>query len=225
MFLTGARFTAERAREIGLVHAVVDAAGMDAAVAGYIQEFLSAGPAAIAAAKALIPKVAGATGDAVIAMTAEAIADMRVSPEGQEGLRAFLEKRRASWRAGASMIRRLLIANRGEIAVRIMRACDELGIETVAVYSDADASALARARGSSGVSHRPAARRPRAICRSRGSSRPPGRPAPTRCIRATDSWPRTRRSPGACGDAGLIFVGPPPEAIAAMGSKITARAD
>jgi methylglutaconyl-CoA hydratase len=98
LFLTGARFPAERARDIGLVHAVVDAAGMDAAVAGYIKEFLSAGPAAIAAAKAMIPKVAGATGDAVTAMTAEAIADMRVSPEGQEGLRAFLEKRRASWR-------------------------------------------------------------------------------------------------------------------------------
>lgn len=97
-FLTGARFSADRAREIGLVHKVVDAAEMDGAVRGYVNEFLSASPAGIAASKAIIPKVAGATGEAITAMTAEAIADARVSAEGQEGLRAFLEKRRASWR-------------------------------------------------------------------------------------------------------------------------------
>ena len=100
-FLTGARFSAERAREIGLVHEVVDAPDMDGAVLRYINEFLSAGPAAIAASKALIPKVAGAAGDEITAMTAQAIADLRVSPEGQEGLRAFLEKRRASWQQDA----------------------------------------------------------------------------------------------------------------------------
>ena len=100
-FLTGARFSAERAREIGLVHQVVDAPGMDAAIGAYINEFLSAGPAAIAASKAIIPRVADATDEAITTMTAEAIADMRVSPEGQEGLRAFLEKRRASWRQDA----------------------------------------------------------------------------------------------------------------------------
>jgi len=100
-FLTGARFSADRAREIGLVHTVVDAAQMDAAVLGYVNECLSAGPAAVAASKALIPNVAGVRGEAVMSMTAEAIADLRVSPEGQEGLRAFLEKRRASWREDA----------------------------------------------------------------------------------------------------------------------------
>jgi len=98
LFLTGARFPADRAREIGLVHKVVDAAALDAAVGAYVHEFLSAAPAAIAASKALIPKVAGAAGDEILAMTTDAIADLRVSPEGQEGLRAFLEKRRAAWR-------------------------------------------------------------------------------------------------------------------------------
>src|SRR5207247_1115129 len=58
LFLTGARFSATRAKEIGLVHAVVPAAQLDAAVAQYVQELLSAGPEAVAAAKALAQRVA-----------------------------------------------------------------------------------------------------------------------------------------------------------------------
>src|SRR5438094_1338742 len=59
LFLTGARFPASRAKEIGLVHAVVPAHELDNAVAGYIAELLTASPDAIAAAKALIPRVWG----------------------------------------------------------------------------------------------------------------------------------------------------------------------
>jgi methylglutaconyl-CoA hydratase len=97
LFLTGARFPAARAREIGLVHAVVPAADLDTAVNGYIQEFLNGGPDAIAAAKALIPIVAGRPISEAAPITAAAIARRRVSAEGQEGLRAFLEKRTAGW--------------------------------------------------------------------------------------------------------------------------------
>jgi methylglutaconyl-CoA hydratase len=97
LFLTGARFSAARAREIGLVHAMVPAAQLDAVVDGYVQEFLTGGPAAIAAAKALIPEVWGRSVADAMPITAAAIAARRVSPEGQEGLRAFLEKRPASW--------------------------------------------------------------------------------------------------------------------------------
>jgi methylglutaconyl-CoA hydratase len=97
LFLTGARFPAARAKEIGLVHAVVPAAELDAAVSRYVQEFLSGGPDAIAAAKQLIPEVWGRSSADAAAITAEAIATRRVSPEGQEGLRAFLGKRPASW--------------------------------------------------------------------------------------------------------------------------------
>ena len=97
LFLTGARFTAARAKEIGLVHAVVAAADLDATVNRYVQELLTAGPEAIAAAKALIPVAWGRDSDAVTSITAAAIAARRVSPEGQEGLRAFLEKRAPAW--------------------------------------------------------------------------------------------------------------------------------
>jgi methylglutaconyl-CoA hydratase len=97
LFLSGARFSAARAREIGLVHAVVPAADLDRAVNQYVQEFLAGGPEAIAAAKVLIPVVWGCPTPDATPITAAAIAARRVSPEGQEGLRAFLEKRPPRW--------------------------------------------------------------------------------------------------------------------------------
>ena len=98
LFLTGMRFSAARAKEIGLVHAVVPAADLDATVDAYVGELLTAGPEAVAAAKALIPRVSSLTPEAVTTMTAPAIAARRVSAEGQEGLRAFLQKRPAAWK-------------------------------------------------------------------------------------------------------------------------------
>jgi methylglutaconyl-CoA hydratase len=97
LFLTGARFSAARAKEIGLVHAVVPAADLDATVASYVAEILNAGPDAVSAAKLLIPSVWGRTPEDATSITAKAIASRRVSAEGQEGLKAFLEKRKASW--------------------------------------------------------------------------------------------------------------------------------
>jgi methylglutaconyl-CoA hydratase len=97
LFLTGARFTARRAHEIGLVHAVVPAGELDATVDVYVRELLTAAPTAIAKAKHLIPRVAGRDGEAVRILTATTIADQRVAEEGQEGMRAFLEKRRPAW--------------------------------------------------------------------------------------------------------------------------------
>ena len=98
LFLTGARFSAARAKEIGLVHAVVPAADLDAAVAKYVDEILTSGPDAVAAAKALIPAVwSAASRDEATTITARAIATRRVSPEGQEGLKAFLDKRKPCW--------------------------------------------------------------------------------------------------------------------------------
>jgi len=97
LFLTGARFTAARARDIGLVHAVVPAEELDATVQAYVKELLAAGPEAVAAAKALIAVVWARSVEDVMPLTAAAIAARRVSPEGQEGLRAFLDKRPPAW--------------------------------------------------------------------------------------------------------------------------------
>ena len=90
-FLTGERFDAPTALRIGLVHEV--ARDLDGAVEAVLRELLSSGPEAARAAKLLIRERPGGEEAAHVA------ARLRTSPEGQEGLRAFLEQRRAAWRA------------------------------------------------------------------------------------------------------------------------------
>jgi methylglutaconyl-CoA hydratase len=98
LFLTGARFSAARAREIGLVHAVGDAAEIDRMVAKYINDLLTSAPQAVAAAKALIAAVSAAdTAAGATDLAIDAIASRRVSAEGQDGMRAFLDKRPPAW--------------------------------------------------------------------------------------------------------------------------------
>jgi methylglutaconyl-CoA hydratase len=97
LFLTGARFQAPRAYEIGLVHAVVPASELDATIARYLAELATAGPEAIASAKRLIKEVARLAPVDAASFTANAIATRRTSPEGQEGLKAFLDKRPPRW--------------------------------------------------------------------------------------------------------------------------------
>lgn len=97
LFLTGMRISAARARDIGLVHAVVSESELDPTVAGYVSEVLTAAPEAIAAAKGLIADVWGRSIEDARTVTSAAIAARRVSAEGQEGLRAFLEKRKPGW--------------------------------------------------------------------------------------------------------------------------------
>ena len=97
LFLTGRRFTAERAHAMGLVHAVVPTSDLDACVAGYVNDVLAGAPQAIAAAKGLIAKVWSRSPREAADLTADTIASRRVSAEGQEGLRAFLDKRKPDW--------------------------------------------------------------------------------------------------------------------------------
>ena len=97
-FLTGERFDADRAADMGLVAHVVEADALDDEVARVAAEILRCGSEAVSEAKALIFRVAGGEDDAAIEQdTCRRIAERRASAEGQEGMRAFLEKRPPSW--------------------------------------------------------------------------------------------------------------------------------
>jgi methylglutaconyl-CoA hydratase len=99
LFLSGERFQAARAERVGLVHEVVaDEAALDERVAAVVEDLLAAGPTAAREAKALIRRLRGQPGAQARALTIAAIARQRTSPEGQEGLSAFLDKRDPSWR-------------------------------------------------------------------------------------------------------------------------------
>lgn len=120
------------------------------------------------------------------------------------------------------MFRKILVANRGEIAVRVMRTCREMGIATVAVYSDADRGALHVRTADEAVRVGP----------------PPSRESYLRIEAILDAARRTGAEaihPGygflsekaefvrACREKGLVFIGPPAEAMDAMGEKTKAR--
>ncbi|MFN3884743.1 MAG: enoyl-CoA hydratase/isomerase family protein [Rhodocyclaceae bacterium] len=97
--LTAETFSAAEAYRIGLIHEMVaDEAALDAAVGEWVEAILKNGPQAIGEAKALIRAIAGRPfSAALIEDTVERIARVRVSPEGQEGLAAFLQKRKPGW--------------------------------------------------------------------------------------------------------------------------------
>tara|TARA_R100000687_G_scaffold17388_1_gene13949 strand:- start:42431 stop:43339 length:909 start_codon:yes stop_codon:yes gene_type:complete len=97
-FLTAERFSAATAKELGLLHEVTSAAELAEKADGMINSLLQNSPAAISAAKTLIHNIYNRKiSNNVVAHTTQAIAEIRVSEEGQEGLSAFLEKRRPGW--------------------------------------------------------------------------------------------------------------------------------
>jgi methylglutaconyl-CoA hydratase len=98
LFTTGERFDATRAQRIGLVHDVGPIAQLDAAVQTIVNEVLGGGPAATRLAKEIALNVPRLAPDQAGPWTARRLANQRTSEEGQEGLRAFLEKRQPAWR-------------------------------------------------------------------------------------------------------------------------------
>lgn len=98
LFVTGQRFDADRALRIGLVHEVVpDERALEARVAELVAEIKRAGPEAARAAKALVAELGQLSPAEARAEAVRRIARQRTSPEGQEGLRAFIEKRDPDW--------------------------------------------------------------------------------------------------------------------------------
>ncbi|WP_455201084.1 enoyl-CoA hydratase-related protein [Kaarinaea lacus] len=96
LFITGEQFSAEDALSMGLLHKIVDSSSLDDTIEEEIESLLQAGPSAQMECKRLLHKLAGVSDD-ISQYTAELIAQIRISQEGQEGLAAFLEKRRPDW--------------------------------------------------------------------------------------------------------------------------------
>lgn len=93
LFVTGERFDAARAERIGLVHHIAGADGIDVAVGRVVAAVAACGPVAVRACKELVSTVPALSREEARAYTAETIAALRASPQGQEGMQAFLEKR------------------------------------------------------------------------------------------------------------------------------------
>jgi len=117
---------------------------------------------------------------------------------------------------------KILIANRGEIAVRIVRACHEMGIHTVAVYSDADRAAqhVRYAHEAIHIGPSPSSESYLRIDRMLDAARRTGAAAIHPGYGFLSENPTFAR---ACRDAGITFIGPPPEAMEAVGDKVRAR--
>jgi methylglutaconyl-CoA hydratase len=97
-FLTAEVFDAAEACRMGMLSLLVEPGKLDATIDEILKHLLAGGPAAHARIKELIRAVAGRRpDDALVAETAQRIAEIRGSPEGREGIASFLEKRRASW--------------------------------------------------------------------------------------------------------------------------------
>ena len=235
-FTTAEVFDSTRAASLGFIHDAVPADALDETVAKLAATLVANGPDAVKACKRLVADVAGRPLDAtLIEQTADWIARTRAGAEAREGIASFLEsarRRGVNDRAARvplfpddteAMFDKILIANRGEIACRVAATCKRLGIASVAVYSDADANAKHVAACDEAV-------------HIGGSAAADSYLRIERIIEAARATGAQAIHPGygflsenedfahACEAAGIVFIGPPVDAIAAMGSKAAAKA-
>ncbi|MDO8519092.1 MAG: enoyl-CoA hydratase-related protein [Deltaproteobacteria bacterium] len=96
-FLTGERFEAQRAYEIGLIHRIVPAEQLEPATDGIVKMILEGSPKALKKSKVLLEFLTSNNKKNKYNYTSNLLAEMRASPEGKEGIKAFLEKRKANW--------------------------------------------------------------------------------------------------------------------------------
>lgn len=96
-FVTGERITAQTAKTLGLVHETVPAAGLDAHVTHFVEAILSGGPNAVREAKQLVRAIGGEISADLIDRKITKLAEIRITPEAQEGMTAFLESRKPQW--------------------------------------------------------------------------------------------------------------------------------
>src|SRR4030081_3998389 len=121
------------------------------------------------------------------------------------------------------LFKKVLVANRGEIAIRVMRACHELGIRTVAIYSDADRNAL-HARYADEAHHIGPAAPSESYLQLEQIVKVAGDVGAQAIHPGYGFLSERPEFPEACQASGVTFIGPPAAAMRAMGSKLEARA-
>ena len=216
LFLTGELFDAEHARAIGLVHEVqADDKALDAAVERMLAAVLRGGPAAVRAAKALI---AGLRDGDPAPQSARAARGDRRAARLRGGSRGH---RRVPRAPGATLVSPpfacVAVACRGEIALRIIRACRELGVRSLALVAADERGAIAEREADAALEVSSLSRRRR---RSRSRATAGGADALHPGYGFLSESPELAE---ACRAAGLVFVGPPPDALATLGRKDAAR--